>query len=64
MKKIILTVALCCSFCAASNAIWLPAFFAHFVSFVSAWDEDGDCFACKKTGDPAACKRCHEKEHL
>jgi hypothetical protein len=41
MKKFVLTVMLCCSFCAISNAIWLPAF---FLRFVSAWGETRECF--------------------
>jgi hypothetical protein len=32
MKKFVLVVMLCCSFCAVSNAIWLPAFFVRFVN--------------------------------
>jgi hypothetical protein len=32
LKKFILTLALCCTLSAVSNAIWLPAFFLRFVS--------------------------------
>jgi hypothetical protein len=31
MKKFVLVVMMCCTFSAASNAIWLPAFFLRFV---------------------------------
>jgi hypothetical protein len=61
MKKIVLVVMLCCSFCAVSNAIWLPAF---FLRFVSAWGETRECDramrACSETGDPHICRSAAE----
>lgn len=62
MKKLILALDLCCSFCAVSNAIWLTLFFPQPTY---AWDEDGHCFACKESGKAEDCNNCekYKKEH-
>jgi hypothetical protein len=57
MKKLILTLALCCTFSAVSNAIWLPAF---FLRFVAAWGEQRECdvarAACERSRNPRICE--------
>jgi hypothetical protein len=55
-KKFILTLALCCTLSAVSNAIWLPAFFLRFVS--ANW-KASECASamklCRDTGNPRIC---------
>ena len=60
VKKFILTLALCCTLSAVSNANWLSILFSRFVT---AWDEDGACFECAEYG--TRCDECNDykREH-
>lgn len=60
MKKLILTVMMCCFLVSVSNAIWLPALFPQAVS---CWDENGHCHKCSKTGDPEECRKCEKEKN-
>ncbi|MDR1433903.1 hypothetical protein [Candidatus Endomicrobiellum devescovinae] len=65
MKKFVLAVMMCCTFSAASNAIWLPAFFLRFVSSVDSCEVachtctlDGNLFACMLAKEYCTCDEC------